>query len=407
MRRLLALSVAVQSVGAIASLLVVVCLAVVAGPSVQGDFATLKAAHDLGVAVVTLGVPSGFIYVINKSMYTRQTLKRQALRYVPIAMLLAGIGMYAALKATGVGQGALVASAVLMATASAAATYFLFERAILLTLSDGLVFAAFSSLPPVVLLCTVLSLHSVGPVGLPAAFAISWLLNALLMEGWLQSRLRSHEEELVTPEPDRFRTLVAQSGHSLAQGVLMASVVFAPIAAIHWLTRGSSTVGIFSIVSMTITTPNLLLAMVAPILYNRWSKADTNVNVGSLMRSAFRGAMALQACGLALIPAVPWLVRAVLGPEYAPAADRISILICALAPLAFSRVVAPLLQATGGTGMVTAAWACRLAACALLLPLAVNGALSPLNYGVGCLLLGEYAALIPILGGLHRLRRRP
>ena len=176
----------------------------------------------------------------------------------------------------------------------------------------------------------------------------------------------------------------------------------------HWTfpssTEGSSTVGVFSIISMTITTPNLLLAMVAPVLYNRWSKADARVHPSTLTRAALRGALVFQVCGLAVVPVLPWLVDSILGSGYAAAAPRIAILICALTPLAFSRVAAPLLQARGGTASVTAAWGCRLAACVVLLPLATFHVLAPLDYGVACLLVGEYAALVPIVAGLRRLQ---
>ena len=89
-RRNLILNVVIQTVGAASSFVVIVALARLAGPAVQGQYAVYKSLIDVQVALLTLGLPSGFIYVINKSLVPGSVLARWSARGIPAFTVVGG-----------------------------------------------------------------------------------------------------------------------------------------------------------------------------------------------------------------------------------------------------------------------------------------------------------------------------
>ena len=90
-RRNLILNVVIQTLGAASSFVVIAALARVAGPSVQGEFAVYKSLVDVQVALLTLGLPSGFVYVVNKGLVPGATLAKWSARSIPVSLLLAAV----------------------------------------------------------------------------------------------------------------------------------------------------------------------------------------------------------------------------------------------------------------------------------------------------------------------------
>ena len=87
-RRTLAVNVAVQGFGALASFGVVAVLARVAGPQTQGEFAVFRSLIDFLVVLLTFGLPSGFVYVVGKDLVAPHVLARWSARAIPLFLVV-------------------------------------------------------------------------------------------------------------------------------------------------------------------------------------------------------------------------------------------------------------------------------------------------------------------------------
>ncbi|PUA83024.1 lipopolysaccharide biosynthesis protein [Nocardioides currus] len=370
-RRELAPLVAIQSLGAAASFGIVALLARVAGPDVQGEFAVYKSLVDVQVAFLTLGLPSGFIYVINKGLYTTQSLLRLTARYAPLVFLVSAVLTTGYLLGRSVTlPGELSTNIALVVLAAGATTYWALVRGIVLTLSDGVAFAWVTALPPIVLMVvTVVGVES-GAWSLPTSFAASAVVSVTTV--LLLLRVVGVPPEGPVPADRRaaFRVLGQQSAHTLVQAVFLSGAIFTILWLMQHLDADVDDLGQFSVASLAVVGPNLLVGMVAPILYSRWSRSMSLDERRRIGRSAIRFAALLQLGALVALPLVVPGLTFVLGAQYRPAAVAMCIVFLAVLPLSTTRMMSPALQATGSTAVVTASWGARLVTPITLVPLA-------------------------------------
>ena len=197
------------------------------------------------------------------------------------------------------------------------------------------------------------------------------------------------------------RVLRKQSVHSFVQGLCLSGAVFGTILAIQVLGGAVHDVGQFSVASLAVVGPNLFVAMIAPLLFNRWARSMTSTGRQRLVRQAVVAALALQVLVLPVLPFSVDVLTAVFGDDYREGAVAMTPLLLALFPLVVTRVVAPALQATGDTAIVSVSWAIRLAAPWVLLPAAawVDDVVLWATLATAC---GEYAAM----GAMLLLARR-
>ena len=195
-----------------------------------------------------------------------------------------------------------------------------------------------------------------------------------------------------------------QSMHSFLQGLSMSGAVFGMILAIQVLGGAVHDVGQFSVASLAVVGPNLLVAMIAPVLFNRWARSMTSSGRQRLIRQAVVVGLSLQLLVLPLLPFSVEVLTSVFGDDYWEGAVAMTPLLLALFPLVVTRVVAPALQATGDTSVVSVSWAIRLAAPWVLLPAAawVDDVVLWATLATAC---GEYAAMGAMLL-LARMRSR-
>jgi O-antigen/teichoic acid export membrane protein len=410
-RRQLAPVVAIQSLGVASSFAIVALLARVAGPEVQGEFALYKSLIDVQVAFLTLGLPSGFIYVINKGYYSAREMFVQASRYAPAVFVVSTLitAAYLTTRSTPLpgDEGLNVA---LVAFAAGATTYWALVRGIVLTLSDGVAFAWVTALSPLVLMVVTLGGVGTGAWSLPMSFAVSALVAvltvlALVAAVGLPSR---RAKRAPGASASGARVLVEQSGHTLLQAVFLSGAVFSILWLMQLLGAGVHDLGQFSVTSLAVVGPNLLVGMVAPILYSRWSRSMDAGHRRRLVARALRFSVVVQIAALVSLPLVVPMITFLLGEEYRPAAVAMCIVLLAVFPLAATRVIAPALQATGSTAIVSASWGARLLAPVVLIP-AFTLVEDVVKWAALVMAIGEYVALVVmlVLSTRERPRRGP
>lgn len=397
--------VAVQSLGAAASFGIIALLARLAGPDVQGEFALYKSLIDVQVALLTLGLPNGFVYVAGKGLYSPRSLARLSGRYAPVAFLLSAVLSAAYLLSRGSPlPGSTGTNIALVVLAAGATTYWALLRGVVLTVSDGIAFAWVTALPPICLLVLALVGVETGAWRLPASFAISAVLAVATVLAVLRvvglpdgvRRSAPYAGSGSVPSSAR-RVLAEQSAHTLAQAVFLSGTMFTLLWLMQHLGAAVDDLGQFSVAALAVIGPNLLVGMVAPILYSRWSRSMGLAGRRRIVRRTLRVALGLQLVAVASVPAVVPGITLVLGPEYRPAAVAMCVVLLAVLPLAATRVIAPALQATGSAAVVTAAWGARLLAPVLLVPLhAVVD--DVVLWAAAALVAGEHVALAVMLG---------
>jgi O-antigen/teichoic acid export membrane protein len=400
-RRNLVLNIIIQTLGAASSLLVVVALARVAGPAVQGEYAVFKSLVDVQVALLTLGLPSGFVYVINKGLVPASVVARWSARGIPAFLLVGGLITTGYLvQRDGGARHDLAMTAGFLTVAVAATTFYALMRGIVLTQTDGAGFAWLSAFPSLSLMVLATLGVASGWWSLESSFAASGVIAAVAAVALHRSsRLRreAHVPLIVTVAGSTWVTLRKQSSHSFLQGLFQGGTIFITIAVMQLLGARVEDVGHFNAASLATVGPNLLVAMVAPVLYSRWTRTLSRETRRPLLKRSLGIAVVLQAFALVLIPLAPALLAFLLGEDYRSAGVAMIPLLLAVLPLAATRIIAPALQATGDTSVATVAWGIRLCAPLALAPLAIWLMDDVVLWATCASASGEYIALAAML----------
>jgi O-antigen/teichoic acid export membrane protein len=405
-RRNLILNVVIQTLGAASSFVVIAGLARVAGPAVQGEYAVYKSLVDVQVALLTLGLPSGFVYVVNKGLIPGAVLAKWSTRGLPLFLFASSTITFAYLALrSGEPSRSLATTTALLALAVAATTFYALMRGIVLTQTDGAGFAWLSALPPISLMVLAILGVALGTWSLAVSFAASALLAAVAAVAL--RRRTAIRQPVADAGPAAWTTLRKQSFHSFLQGLFQSGAIFATIAMMQVLGAGVVDVGHFNVASLAVVGPNLLVAMIAPVLYSRWTRTLTRSTRGPLVGRALRIAVGMQVLALGLVPVIAPLLAFLLGEDYRPAAVAMVPLLLAVLPLAATRVIAPALQATGDTAVATFSWGVRLAAPVALAPL-VLVVDDVVLWATTVTAIGEYVALaIMLVMAQRRVRLGP
>ena len=272
--------------------------------------------------------------------------------------------------------------------AIAASTFYGLMRAIVLTCTDGAAFAWLTALPPIVLFALAVGGASPGAWTLAVAFAGTWLAAA----GFLRAVVvppRAPARDGHGARDDRCSG--SSPSTALVQGLCQSGAVFGTILAIQTLGGTVHDVGQFTVASLAIVGPNLFVAMIAPLLFNRWARTMTRTGRHRLIRQTSSSPSPSRCWRCPSCRSASTLLTAIFGDDYHDGAVAMTPLLLAVFPLIVTRVVAPALQATGDTSVVTVTWAVRLAAPWILLPRRlVDDVVLWATLATAC---GEYAAM--------------
>lgn len=367
MRRALIAAIVLQGLGAALTLLTSVSISWVGGAEIQGRFALYKSWYDVETGLLLFGVPSAIVLAAARGPLNVRVLYRQTLRLCLFALPALAI-LHAAILplffSPNLIDGALFGSAIALSLGYA------IVRALLLTLHDGVVFSAVTALPGLVLFVAATiavadGIDSFGIVYLAVAF-LSFTVSVRLL-----LRLAPAETQgLPSTGLPGFAIFSASAMHIFLQSVLFGLQPFLTFQLLSLLGAPVATLGVFSLATVLITAPNLAIAMVAPILLRRWSQGLSASALSLVRRRTIIAAGAAQALALAGLVLVPHRLRASLEREF-PDLSMISLLLLVgLFPLVCTRILTPALLGTAMIKDLSVSCAARLAAVAVLIPVA-------------------------------------
>lgn len=343
----IARSAAIQSLGAGASFSMTIVVALLGGPIVQGQFALIKSMNDALVSFLSLGLPAGLVYAINRHDFPAARVPGMALKFAvatfPLSLVISSL-IFLSQSSSGMDVGLVAAGAV--AAASAGGIYFGLMRALILTRNDDILFAVISIVPAILLLVTIAVIVSIGE-SIAFAYVVSSGVAAIVSAVVARRLLDPSSGQSVRPSRDVLKVLARQSTSMYVQSTLMTLQPLATVSALAFAGAGQGAVGLFNLAVIVIVGPNLLIGLVAPVLLNRWTKGLTDAGLRSLSTRVLALGLGCQLLALASIPLVRPVVSAVLGAEYAASAPAIAILLLATLPLVVTRVIAPALQSQG------------------------------------------------------------
>lgn len=409
--------VLIQAVGTGATLALTIGLARFAGPDTQAVFAKYRYWTDLCLSLALLGLPQAFVYAINKKHVSASALSTLSGAYAfaafaPVA-LLAWLSVNANMIDPIAGVSAWVTAA-LTAAAVCILIYQRLARSVHLTQGGEISFSVITALPAISLLVAYVALY---PRFETFRYDILYLVAALSSLGISiavgprgqasPARERRPIGETVAEVRPSVGLLFSHSSHSVTQAGLLTAQPAASVWLIEHFGGRLADVSFFNIATLTIVLCNLAFQYLAPLVFNRWSNIDANLNLSRALRIALLTGLMFGVCAALASPAAPFVLTFGVGPEYIQAVSAVQILAFAAAPVVFARIISPAIHASGRPDLNTAGGLVRL-----LVVLAVQLGLmladvSPLNAAAIAWLVGEWVAaavLIAFVVQLHRGR---
>lgn len=329
------------------------------GPEAQGSFALVKSATDLLVGIFSLGLPSAIIYLLNKSSGGQYVIYRHSIRYGLILAIVLPVLIGAATIVSG--SETNISAAVIRSTAiglaAALFTQFALMRAILLVYTDGPLFSTLAIVQWFVLAAVALPLLNTSIY----VFELAYFVAGAVCLGVVMLYLRHFGvNTAITAEQEPtsidWLVLCKQSGHVFVQSGLFALQPFLTNAVLARHDPSLTAAGLFNVASLVITLPNLLVALVAPVLFNRWSKSLDWIGLTKVTRNAWWVGVAGQLLALAALPLVKPVIILIFGAPFVAAAQATQIMLFATLAIITGRILTPALQGLGLTHVAT--WSC-------------------------------------------------
>lgn len=363
------------------------------GAATQGSFAIVKGATDLLVAIFSLGLPPAIVFVLNSTRSGHDVVYKTTLKYTgALTLVLPFLAAFALVYIYNANlDRELAFKALTIGSAGAWLTGFALLRGLLLVHTDGPGFSLVSILQWVVIGAVALVMLNRTAFVFELAYCAAGATSLLAAMLYL-CRFRGSASVASTSKSLDWVLLRAQSSHVLLQAILFGIQPFVSSAVLARWDPSMVSTGLFNIASMVITLPNLLVALVAPVLFNRWSKSLDWAGMIAIKRNALILGATSQVCAVLAIPVVPFVVSLVFGSEFSGAIGAIHILLLAVLPVISGRVITPALQGLGLIRIVSLSCLARAATVAIavgLLSLSARPDLSVIAWGW---VAGEYAA---------------
>ncbi len=363
LRRSLITSLVIQGIGSFAPFLTIILLARYSGPATQGTFSAFKTWADLVSSLFVFGFPQAFIYLINKGIVERHHLLNISLLYaaatailtVPLVMHSVAydynqvpsdrdLALYVAMISFGLG--AIVLNRLI--------------RTIYLTIDDGFLFSLITSAPAFFILVLMVAASQYENFSYDIAYFLAGMLTCIATGIWIW--------KIVVATPNyRFsigflprKALASQSIHSFIQSICFT---LQPVISIYFILYfGGSIVSVaeFTAATITIAAVNVLFAIIAPIFFNRWTSAMNGILLRRINKVADATTVIFFFIGLAVFPFYTFLVPLLFGPDYDSAIPAFQIVSLAVAPVAFTRIIASAIHAADRPDLNTVSCGVRL-----------------------------------------------
>jgi O-antigen/teichoic acid export membrane protein len=264
------------------------------------------------------------------------------------------------------------------------------------------VFSVFSVAPAAVLLLAIVVQFYDRTPNFPTAIGAAGLLSGLAGAVWLSrvSKLRLRD---LAELP--YRGLVTQSLHTFIQSSLYAAQPVVTIAMFRSRLATDGDIGNFSIAITAFAAINVVVSVMAPVLFNRWSKSISWDQYTTLARRTYWSAGILTVLtGIAMLAAHP-VIEGIFGADYRGAALPVQIMAFAVYPLLSTRFLSSAVHALGHPAVNSFSCFARLAMVAAFLSASYPLMENMLIAGAVSWVAGEWAAFAVQAWGASRARR--
>lgn len=396
MRGAIVTSLIIQGIGSFAPFFTIILLARLSGPTTQGIFSTFKTWADLVSSLIVFGFPQAFVYLINKKMATRAHLLNISLLYVAVTTLFViPIAIHSVLSSYNQlpDERMLAIYAVLLAFGVGAFVLNRLVRAIYLTIDDGFLFSLITSAPAFFTLVAMVIAARLTPFSYDIAFFVAGVLTCLATGIWIKRIIAAAPGYTFALPAMPRKALAQQSIHTFLQSI---SFTLQPVVTIYLLVHfGANIVDVaaFTAATIVIAAVNVFFGIVAPIFFNRWSAGMSGDLFRRIRRIADMIALFFIIVGFAAIPLYSVVVPFVFGPAYEPAVTAFQIISLAVAPVAFTRIIASAIHAADRPDINSVSCGVRLVlSVALQFCLSNFGAVDPVIAAVWAWVGAEWAA---------------
>jgi len=361
--RRLSATLAIQILGPLSSILAVLVIARWGGPTLQGEFVTYKTLTDLLVIAGMFGLPQAYIYLINKSVITVGAAVAFTYVYTVLSVLIsAGIIWFQYQHGYLTSNSGSETFLYVLVLALGVGGYILhgLARGIVLTHTDGQFFSIFSVAPAIALLFYIGVQVRVFTPDFAMAIGLVGCISGVAAAAWAAHLARPDFAGLAALP---YRTLFSQSLQVFFQAVLSAAQPITTIAMLRMLGGTIADVGNFSIAAAAMSAVNVAVSIIAPILFNRWSKSLSKGQIRNLMKMTLIFATIIMLAASASALLAPYLVPLIFGQGFVRAVPSVQLLLLTALPLLFTRIMSPAVHAIGHPGVNTISCMVRLGIC--------------------------------------------
>ncbi len=358
-------AVFLQAAGPVSSLLVVVFIARAHGVEAQGQFAALRVWLDLMMVVFAFGLSTSFTYAINRLGTPGPQLARAATSYAVIVTVLCSLLLWA-LHIFGLLNFTVTNIDVLFFLGVACGMGVLADlwRGVLLSKTDGPVYSVSVTLQPVFLLALcIAAAYQLSVVRLDVYLALANLLAVIVTGIFLVLQFKRHPIDYRSTGKHKslpLKPIVNFGFHSFQQNIGITLVPLASLWLIEYQGGTQETIGLWSVAALVFQAIASPVAMIAPLLFNRWSKSDHALSV------AHARSLTVTLLKWSIVPTVAgalatyYLVPSIFGADFQPAALAAAAMVFCMPPLLVSRVFAPAIFAVGQARFLTILFWVRL-----------------------------------------------
>lgn len=333
----------VQVGGVMISFITIIVVARWGGAATQGVFFTYKTLADFITTILLFGLPQAYIFLINKDRVTISGVTIFTYMYSAISVLIAfGAILLHLSSSISVNPGALAIAALSVGVGG----YVLhgLARGIILTRAAAGLFSVFSVVPAVLLLSGIVFQFANGSPNFPLAIGTTGLLSGLVGVACLSRMSKLRLSDLVGIP---YRALVTQSLHTFIQSSLYAAQPVLTVAMFRGRSGTDVDIGNFSIAVTAFSAINVVVSVMGPVLFNRWTKSMSWDQYSTLARRTYWVSGTLMViAGIVLLVAEP-VVDVILGPAYREAVLPIQLMTFAVFPLLSTRFLSSAIYALG------------------------------------------------------------
>jgi O-antigen/teichoic acid export membrane protein len=361
------IGLAVQLLGVLFSYFGVLVIARFDGPQAQGYFVTLKSFVDTANGAFVAGLPQALILAINRGRFNL----RSAGPYVWVyGLLVFLISIPVSWKLVGLEGEQLQLAILFLPIGIAGSSLFGLTRALLLTHTDGFGFSIFTAFPQVMLfaaICIEAVLLHQDYATIYLVYGITVTAGSLLVSYRLFAR-EPNEARLPLPVKGLFR----EGTHIFAQSMLYNAQWFLVLRLLSATGAPRGELGLVSTALLPLLALHALVGIVAPILYNQWSKLETPTDFGAMATYLFKLSGLGQLLALPLLFLVQPVVMLVFGEKYVGSIGGVYVVIFATLPVLFTRTISPFLQTSGRARLNSVSCMLRAASALTFLSVAIG-----------------------------------